>query len=606
MSSRKKLILLMLMDSLLVNAAVFFTFWTHYGSQLPFHKPWGYAVTAIVNAAVLVGSFYVSGLYKRLLQYFSTGELLSIIKAVTASTVGYAFGCQLVSGYPHSWNLWVQTWMTTVFLTGGSRLVWRVVQEIIFQCPGGTRLKSVLIIGAGDAGARVARALLDNKVGLLPVAFVDDAPEKQGMRLYGIPVLGSRQDVPRITSAYAIEEIVIAIPSASPAIVRELVSICRSTPARLKIVPSVVKLFSGPLTPEQIRDIQVEDLLQREPVHVNLEEIANYLHQQVVLITGAGGSIGSELCRQIAAFAPRLLVILGHGENSIYELNRELGEKYPDIPVKAEIGNVRDFRRMDTVFRKYRPGVVFHAAAHKHVPLMEDVPDEAFQNNVLGTLNITRAADLHGTKVFVFISTDKAVNPVSVMGTTKKVAEQIVKRMNETSQTKFVVVRFGNVLGSRGSVVPLFKRQIASGGPVTITHPDMSRYFMTVQEAAQLVIQAGAIAEGGETFVLDMGEPVKILELARALIDLTGMKDKIEIIYTGLRPGEKLNEELFTTEEGSSVTRHKRIFITQTRQEAPGIIDDLINGTEPKVPLGPQEALKLLQALVPTFRKSCN
>ncbi len=600
MTSRLKPILFILMDCVLVNCAILFVFWNHDSSQLlsDWSGNFSQFMTLIINTMVFVSCFYVGGLYKRMWQYVGIGEMLSILKAVTGGSLIYALSYRLINSFPLPWNVWVELWITVLFFIGSSRMGRLLLQEISYQRMEGNRLKPALIIGAGDAGALVAKTLLYNKLGLQPMGFIDDNPAKRGLRLYNIPILGSRQDIPRISQEYAIEEIVIAIPSASPETIRELISLCRKTPARLKIVPGVVKLLKGQLPPDQIRDIQVEDLLQREPVHVDLEEIASYLFRKVVLVTGAGGSIGSELCRQVLEFNPQLLVILGHGENSIYDLHQELAKNYPDVPVAAEIGDVRDFQRMEAVFYKHRPEVVFHAAAHKHVPLMEEVPEEAFQNNVLGTRNVTRAAELVGTRVFVFISTDKAVNPVSVMGASKKLAELIVNRMNELSPTKYVVVRFGNVLGSRGSVLPLFKRQIAAGGPVTVTHPEMFRYFMTIPEAVQLVIIAGSMAAGGETFVLDMGEPVKILDLAKALIDISGQKENIKIVFTGTRPGEKLSEELFTTEEGAMVTKHKRIYITQTRHEVSVLVEDLITRKDTSFPSSAIEALDILKQVM--------
>ncbi|WP_066632866.1 polysaccharide biosynthesis protein [Desulfolucanica intricata] len=423
--------------------------------------------------------------------------------------------------------------------------------------------KKVLIVGAGVAGGIVAEVLKKRKnCDLEPVAYVDDDPQKQNTVLHGLPVLGNREQIPSIVNKFGVKEIIIAMPSVPGEVVREIVEICHKTKTQLKILPGIYDLITGKIRICAIREVEVEDLLGRRPVSLNIDEIADYLTGRVVLITGAGGSIGSELCRQLAGFNPGLLVLLGHGENSIFDIERKLREEYPDLALIAVIADIRDSRRINRIFNCYRPEVVFHAAAHKHVPLMEKNPEEAVKNNILGTRILAKAAHLVKAKTFVFISTDKAVNPTSIMGATKRTAEMIIQRMDGLSATKFVAVRFGNVLGSRGSVIPLFKKQIASGGPVTVTHPAMERYFMTIPEAAQLVIQAGALAEGGEIFILDMGEPVSIVELAKNLIKLSGFEPEkdIRIKYTGIRPGEKYSENLYSAKEQLIATKHKRIF----------------------------------------------
>jgi FlaA1/EpsC-like NDP-sugar epimerase len=393
--------------------------------------------------------------------------------------------------------------------------------------------------------------------------FVDDDPSKQGCSVHSVPVLGSLNDLPKLADRLQIEEIIIAIPSAEQEIIRKVSQLNFSKPVKLKVIPGMSAFIDGTADIKRFRDVQVEDLLGREPVRVNLAEVAAYLTGKRVLITGAGGSIGSELCRQVACFHPESLIMLGRGENSIYEIGIEMQESFPKLKMYKVIADIRDRQTIKNVFDQFHPHVVFHAAAHKHVPLMEDWPEEAFKNNILGTRNVAVEAHEHRCERFVMISTDKAIKPSSVMGATKRVAEMIIRALSEESATKFVAVRFGNVLGSRGSVVPLFKRQIERGGPITITHPDMKRYFMTIPEAAQLVIQAGAMGNGGEVFVLDMGEPVRIVELAENLIRLSGLvpgKD-IPIVFTGVRAGEKLFEELLSTEEGTTATRHERIFV---------------------------------------------
>ncbi|NLW07823.1 MAG: polysaccharide biosynthesis protein, partial [Clostridia bacterium] len=434
--------------------------------------------------------------------------------------------------------------------------------------------RAELIVGAGDAGAMVAREFRNYVSGngnggeALPIGFVDDDPGKQGTRLYGLPVLGTREDIPRLVEEYNVAEIIIAMPSVKGRVVREIVEICQGTGAKLRTLPGIYDILEGKIKVDPIREVQVEDILGREPVEVDLESIAGYLSGKVVLVTGAGGSIGSELCRQVVSFEPQLLILLDQAENNVYEIHQELSALVDGDRLVQAVVDVKDETAIEQVFRGYRPAVVFHAAAHKHVPLMEYNPAEAIKNNVLGTRVVARAADKHGARAFIFVSTDKAVNPTSIMGASKRLAEMVVQEMAWQSKTRFAAVRFGNVLGSRGSVVPLFQRQIAAGGPVTVTHPEMTRYFMTIPEAAQLVIQAGALTRGGEIFVLDMGEPVKIVDLARSMIILSGFVpgEDIEITFTGIRPGEKLYEELLTASEGVNATSHERIFIARPEE----------------------------------------
>jgi FlaA1/EpsC-like NDP-sugar epimerase len=449
-----------------------------------------------------------------------------------------------------------------VLLLGGSRFAWRMIRDKYYR-KGGDQRKA-LIIGAGDCGTLIAKELKQNpQATIYPAAFIDDDPAKHRLQVLGIPVLGGREIIAEAVEKHGIDEIIIAMPSVSKKEISALIEICKTTGARLKIIPSIDDLIHGKVTINQIRDVGVEDLLGREPVLVDLQGIANYVEGKTVLVTGAGGSIGSELCRQIAPFRPARLLLLGHGENSIYTIEMEMRRLFPELALETIIADVQDRARIDRVFELFRPQVVFHAAAHKHVPLMERNPAEAIKNNVFGTKNVAEAADRYRAERFVMISTDKAVNPTSVMGTTKRIAEMFIQSLDKQSATKFVAVRFGNVLGSRGSVIPRFKEQIARGGPVTVTHPEMIRFFMTIPEAVQLVIQAGAFAQGGEIFILDMGRPVKILTLAEDLIRLSGFEpyEDIDIEFTGIRPGEKLYEELLTNEEGITSTKHDRIFI---------------------------------------------
>lgn len=470
-----------------------------------------------------------------------------------------------------------------------------------------SKIKPVLIIGAGVAGEIVAEILSKSQSkDFLPIGFVDDDPEKQNLILYGLPVLGTRKNIPALVSRHHIEEIIIAIPSASGKVVTEIVEICHQSKARLKILPGFYDLITGKIKTSNIRDIEVDDLLGRDPVSLDLEKIAGYLTNQVVLVTGAGGSIGSELCRQAANFYPKKLILLGRGENSIYEMDLELKEKHPELKFDSEIGDIKDQARMNQIFYRHKPNVVFHAAAHKHVPFMERCPGEALKNNVFGSLRLAESACRSGTGTFVLISSDKAVKPASVMGATKRVAEMAIQYMQTKGSTRFTAVRFGNVLGSRGSVIPLFKRQIARGGPLTITHPDMVRYFMTTAEAAQLVIQAGAQAQGGEIFILDMGKPVKIVDLAKNLIQLSGLEPEIDIPirFTGIRQGEKLVEQLIGEGEESIPTNHERIFAVSESGGDFSMLESFLEVLErTNLNLEEQEVIGLLQSVLPNFKK---
>nr|WP_209975482.1 nucleoside-diphosphate sugar epimerase/dehydratase [Paenibacillus eucommiae] len=501
-------------------------------------------------------------LYNRIWEYASIGEMISIFKAVTIGcTASYLFMFFFFS--PRiPFSVFIRVLETMIIVIGVSRFAWRVLRDKYYKKKLDQR--KALIVGAGDCGILIAKELkFNSQSNLYPMAFIDDDVAKKNHQVVGLPVLGGRDQIIEVVAKHDIDEIIIAIPSVSRKDISEIIGICKLTKAKLKIIPKINDLIQGKVTINAIRDVVVEDLLGRDPINVDLEGIANYVEDKVVLITGAGGSIGSELCRQIAPFRPSKLLLLGHGENSIYDIEREMSRLFPGLLLETIIADVQDKERIQDVFTCYRPKVVFHAAAHKHVPLMERNPAEAIKNNVFGTKNVAECADLYQAERFVLISTDKAVNPTSIMGATKRIAEMLIQSLDRTSNTRFVAVRFGNVLGSRGSVIPHFKEQIEAGGPVTVTHPEMIRYFMTIPEAVQLVIQAGAFAQGGEVFILDMGSPVKIADLASDLIRLSGFEPgvDIEITYSGIRPGEKLYEELLLSEEDISSTRHDRIFI---------------------------------------------
>lgn len=505
---------------------------------------------------------YLYKLYKKSWQYASIGELIIIFKTITLSILT-AGVIQMFIFQDAYFRLLMITWMLHILLIGGTRFCWRVLMNRTKK--GIHNRKRTLIIGAGSAGMMVVRQLLQNiDAELLPIIFIDDDVKKHQLEILGVPVIGGRSQIEKAVREYNIENIVIAIPSLHSKELNEIFQLCMKTKRKTQTIPMLEDLMTGKISINQFLDVQVEDLLGREPVELDADGISEFITDKVVLITGAGGSIGSEICRQVSFFDPKKIILLGHGENSIYSIKMELEEVYgqKEIEFCTEIADIQDYEKMMFIMNKYRPHIVYHAAAHKHVPLMESNPEEAVKNNVIGTLNVANAASWNHVENFVMISTDKAVNPTSVMGATKRLAEIIIQNMNSKSNTKFVAVRFGNVLGSRGSVIPLFKRQIQKGGPVTVTHPEMVRYFMTIPEASKLVLQAGALANGGEIFVLDMGEPVKIVDLAKNLIRLSGKSvEEIGIKYTGVRQGEKLFEELLKADEVHEEQVHPKIYI---------------------------------------------
>ena len=516
----------------------------------------------------LVGLFYLFKLYKSLWQYASISELLNVLKACV---IGGLMLFLVINPILHiNFDVILMPFyiLLLVFFIGGIRFAYRVVRRdrrFTLQLQSKSKWKNVLIVGGGDAGSTVIRELQINEdVKLRPVGVIDDDKSKQGRTLHGVDVVGTRHDIVRVVEEKNVDEILVSIPSMNGKEMKQILDICQKTPCKLKTMPGLYQLINGEVDIRKIRDVEIEDLLGRDPVETNLEEISNFIHGKVVLVTGGGGSIGSELCRQIASFNPKTLIIVDIYENSAYDIQNELKAMYgKGLDLKVIIASVRDFSRIRQIFKQYHPQIVYHAAAHKHVPLMEASPQEAIKNNVFGTLNVAKCAHEFKVSRFVLISTDKAVNPTNIMGASKRLAEMIIQSLNEHSRCEYVAVRFGNVLGSNGSVIPLFKRQIENGGPITVTHPDIIRYFMTIPEAVELVLQAGAMARGGEVFVLDMGEPVKIVDLAKGLIRLSGLElgKDIDIKYTGLRPGEKMFEELLLSEEGLLKTANKKIFI---------------------------------------------
>lgn len=511
--------------------------------------------------------FYFCRMYHSLWKFISIHELGYIILANTISffmqIIGY---CLFQYPIPKSY-FFAQIMLQTAMVIGirFSYRFCRYLKEAREQCFGcGEPQQRVMIIGAGDAGRVIIKEILDSRFLTMKVCCViDDDCNKTGRYINGIPIVGDRFSILKNVEKYKIDKIILAIPSASKEERREILEICKMTKCELKTLPGMYQLIDGELNIGKLRDVEITDLLGRDPIQVNLDEIMGYVEQKIIMVTGGGGSIGSELCRQIAMYNPKQLIIFDVYENNAYEIQQELKRHHPELNLVVLIGSVRNTHRMETVFEKYRPDIVYHAAAHKHVPLMEDSPNEAIKNNVFGTYKTAKAASEYGVKRFVLISTDKAVNPTNIMGASKRLCEMIVQSFDKISKTEFVAVRFGNVLGSNGSVIPLFKKQIAEGGPVTVTHKDIIRYFMTIPEAVSLVLQAGAYARGGEIFVLEMGAPVRIDDMARNLIRLSGYTPDVDIKieYTGLRPGEKLYEELLMAEEGMKETANKLIHI---------------------------------------------
>ncbi|EKN69406.1 polysaccharide biosynthesis protein CapD [Neobacillus bataviensis LMG 21833] len=560
MTYRQRLSLLIVIDSCVVLTAIFF-------SRFLVNATFNVITFPIVisSIVILLSHYFFSllfHLYKKSWEFASVGELISILKAVTFSILVAAVVQQLLT-QEIQFRLLTVTWLLNMSFIGGSRFCWRVFRDSFLN--KSDNKKRTLIVGAGSAGVMVARQLnKNNEADLLPVGFIDDDEKKQKLDILGIPVIGGIKDIEVAVNELKIDNIVISIPSLSKRELNTIFQECAKTNVKTQILPLLEDLMTGRISVNQFRDVQVEDLLGREPVELDIDSISENITGKVVLVTGAGGSIGSEICRQISNFNPKRLVLLGHGENSIYSIEMELKETYKKTLIEfvPVIADLQDEKRMMLVMSTYQPDTVYHAAAHKHVPLMEGNPEEAVKNNLIGTMNAAKAASWNGVKTFVMISTDKAVNPTSVMGATKRLAEMIIQYMDGESDTKFVAVRFGNVLGSRGSVIPLFKRQIENGGPVTVTHPDMVRYFMTIPEASRLVLQAGSLAKGGEIFVLDMGEPVKIVDLAKNLIKLSGNSiDEIGIEFTGMRPGEKLFEELLKEDEVHEQQIYPKIYV---------------------------------------------
>ena len=558
---------LIAMDIVLINMSVLLALLMRFNvtiSSIPEEYIYKHEQFMIPFTLIALVVFWFCRIYHSLWEYASITELYKIVEACTITEVIHVCVTMMLElGLPRS--TYFMTWVFLVVSVSASRFMYRFIRTGLNRYRTTDDDIRIMIIGAGNATnvlireISISHYLANSRV----VCVIDDNPNKVGKYIHGIKVVGTRDDIKEMAKQYDVDEIIFAIPSASPENRRDILSICRETDCELKILPGVYQMVDGEINIKDIRRVDVLDLLGRNPVEVDIESIMGYVKDKVVLVTGGGGSIGSELCRQLVSHKPRKLIIFDIYENNAYDIQQELCINHADANVETLIGSVRNVGRLEDIFKKYHPDIIYHAAAHKHVPLMEVSPNEAVKNNVIGTYNVARMADKYGAEKFVLISTDKAVNPTNVMGATKRICEMIVQSFNEKSDTDYVAVRFGNVLGSNGSVIPLFKKQIEAGGPVTVTDPNIIRYFMTIPEAVSLVLQAGAYARGGEIFVLDMGEPVKIDDLAKNLIRLSGYTLGVDmnIVYTGLRPGEKLYEELLMDEEGLQETANKLIHI---------------------------------------------
>lgn len=607
----KRVAFFLVLDSVLISLSMWIAFWLRFEGRIPgiyFENLW---VFILISLSIKISLLYLQGLYRVSWSYISTEEFFSLVKALLYSFLAISFIFLLLrnlppfSGFPRS-ILIIDFFIALLFI-GSFRVAKRTYSQI-FKWPflkESDTGKKTLIVGAGDAGEQIVRNMLGNDSQYLPIGFVDDDPMKAGISIHNVKVLGKCEDIPTLAGSHNIESLLIAMPSATSKVIREIVKLAREAKIQhTRIIPSLSELLSGEVSLSDIREIQLEDLLNRQPVKTKVNSIKRYLKGKTVLVTGAGGSIGSELCGQISRFNPQLLIILDQDETSLFNIERKLRE-FSHLEILPIVADVTNKSKMENLFIQFHPQVIFHAAAYKHVPMMETCPDEAVRNNIIGVLVTGEAASKCRAEKFVLISTDKAVNPTSVMGTTKRVAEFLIKELNTRGPTRFLAVRFGNVLGSRGSVIPIFKEEIRKGGPVTVTHPEMKRYFMTPSEATLLVLQAGAIGEGGEIFVLDMGEPIKIVDLAHELIRLSGYEPDVDIpiVFTGIRPGEKFLETLFTEDEDVVPTEHEKIFVAKVNSNLEGKhLSDCLGRLTSLVERGDNgRIVDLLKEMVPSY-----
>lgn len=596
-------------DVILINLALMLAIFIHNEGRFDYGSLVDYAYLLIAITGIKMLVFKGFQLYSSLWEYASIEELMKVVAAVlVGNTIGIIYST--LTDFNIYWGVYVVSFVFEVAFVGGNRFSYRILRRIK-QNKSLTRQDDhnrVLIIGCGSTASLIATEIKTHpsQYGHL-IGYISDDDAKYGQTIAGIKVLGNRYDILSIVKRHKVDEVIVAMPTATKEQTKEILDECKRTGAKVKIVPGIMEVIDGRVSMNAIRNVEIEDLLGRDPVNLNISQIASYIEGKIVMVTGGGGSIGSELSRQIAKFRPNKLIILDIYENNAYEIQNELIREYGDkLELEVLIASVRDKKAINRIFAEHRPQVVFHAAAHKHVPLMERSPKEAIKNNVFGTLNLVEAANDYRVERFVLISTDKAVNPTNVMGASKRLCEMIVQSMAGQSATKFVGVRFGNVLGSNGSVIPLFKKQIEEGGPVTVTHQDIIRYFMTIPEASQLVIQAGGMANGGELFILNMGEPVRIYDLAEDLIRLSGLKphEDIEIKVTGLRPGEKLYEELLMAEEGMSNTKHEKIYIGAPYDINFKILKSNLEKLMDMIPEATDEEIKdRLTVLVPTYKR---
>lgn len=623
---RGKMFLYACLDVLFINFSIIAAICLWYGGSIPglpgaravniapeVWQWYKYAAIYVSPAAIIIYALFK--FYSSLWKYATIDDIYKIIIADT-----FIFGSLFVvhrliisrfTDYSLPKRLLVVAWFVDVVLFVFSRSGYRIVKKLFISLERiigrKTGIKRVMIIGAGYAGYNVVRSILTSERGYenrTAVIVVDDDIKKNNTSISGVRVTHNADNIPRLAEEYEIDEIIVAVPSATNSQTKRIMDLCTGTNCSLKMIPPLSDISSGSFN--RLRDVNITDLLSRDEVDLDIESIAGYIKNKVVLVTGGGGSIGSELVRQIARFTPKTLVIFDIYENNAFELKTELGARYPQLDIVLRIGSVRDELCIDKLFADYKPNVVFHAAAHKHVPLMEYVPEEAVKNNVFGTLNVAKAADKYGAERFVLLSTDKAVNPANIMGATKRITELVIQMMAAKSKTKFMAVRFGNVLGSNGSVIPLFKKQIAAGGPVCVTHKDITRFFMTIPEACRLVLQTGGFGISGKIYVLDMGKPVRIDDLARNLIKLNGyVPDKdIKIVYTGLRPGEKLYEELIMAEEKEDMKSvyHDKIFVTKPVEMDYALFEDRLEELKEACRISPKKVVELIKTIVPNYK----
>jgi FlaA1/EpsC-like NDP-sugar epimerase len=604
--NRIKTLLLVIIDIFMVNMAyllsINITFFNRFTEISTIYQK-----DVILVTLIYIICFALFKMYSSLWHLTGTDEfILGVGGGILAGAIVILYTRTLGATIPL--NVCVIGTILACIFTLGYRILYRVYRRALLYMPYkyAKDQERVMIIGAGSAGTMIINEMLSRRnLKLNPILLIDDRDFKQGKRISGVKVEGKREDIVRLAEERGIDTIIIAIPSIDNKNKKQILNICRKTNCKIKIIPGIYEIISGEATVSRIKDVELEDLLGRDPVVLDSKGISNYINNKVILVTGAGGSIGSELCRQIIPFGPEKIILFDIYENSVYDIQNELKSNYPQIDINVLIGSIRDKKRLEEIFKRYNIDVVFHAAAHKHVPLMEDSPKEAIKNNVFGTFNLVKTAHECNVDRFVLISTDKAVNPTNIMGATKRLCEMIIQSYNPISETEFVAVRFGNVLGSNGSVIPLFKKQIQAGGPVTVTHKNITRYFMLIPEAAQLVLQAGCFAKGGEIFVLDMGKPVKIYDLAVDLIKLSGLEPNVDIKIkiTGLRPGEKLYEELLMSEEGLKSTEHNKIYIGRPTFESIESLNKKLQELENLLEEDDELIKQKMKQIVPTYKE---